>query len=312
MAGDVQRVQSYESEDMEAENSGVRQRISPDGRDEAVSEPGLSNLKLALLPVVTAGVGFGWALQLELLTPYIQTLGVEHEFSSFVWLCGPIAGLVVQPIVGLWTDRCTSKWGRRRPYIFSGVLLIMLAVTVIGFGADIGSLLGDAKEISCQVFRGKRSRAASVVILGFWLLDIAANTVDPPLRALLADLSGSDQQRVVAANAVYTLWGALGSVLGYSAGSYGHWHKLFPSLLTKSCCAPCANLKAAFLLQIALLLITASITLVVAKETPLSIDGQSPATKQTVSHRNLVRPNLTIILSTLARLLTQWYSINAV
>lgn len=225
-------------------------------------------LKLALLSTVNAGTAFGWALQLSLLTPYIQTLGVEHEFSSFVWLCGPIAGLVVQPIVGMWSDQCTSKWGRRRPFIGTGVLLIMLSVTVIGFGADIGSVFGDSHE-DCQIFQGKRPRAAGVVIAGFWLLDIANNMVDPPLRALLADLSGPDQR--VAANAIYCLWGALGSVLGYSAGSFGHWYEVFPSLISKACCAPCANLKAAFLLAIGLLSICATISMVVGSEAPLVV-----------------------------------------
>jgi len=187
--------------------------LSEDGREcwdetlnikEEAKKIGLS--KLALLSTVNAGTGFGWALQLSLLTPYVQTLGVEHEFSSFAWLCGPIAGLVVQPIVGMWSDRCTSKWGRRRPYIGAGVILIMFAVTVISFGADIGSILGDSNE-DCQVFHGKRPRAAGVVIAGFWLLDIASNTVAPPLRALLADLSGPGQR--VLANAIYCLWGLL-------------------------------------------------------------------------------------------------------
>lgn len=109
---------------------------------------------------------------------------------------------------------------------------------------------------------------SGVVIAGFWLLDIAANTIGPPLLALLADLSHPDQR--ITANSIYCLWGALGSVLGYSAGSYGHWHQLFPFLLTKACCAPCANLKAAFLMAIILLAVCSVITLAVGKESPLA------------------------------------------
>ncbi|KAG9140172.1 hypothetical protein Leryth_015790 [Lithospermum erythrorhizon] len=105
-----------------------------------------SLLTLVLSCTVAAGVQFGWALQLSLLTPYIQTLGIEHAFSSFIWLCGPITGLVVQPCVGIWSDKCTSKYGRRRPFIFIGALMIAVAVIVIGFSADIGYLLGDTKE----------------------------------------------------------------------------------------------------------------------------------------------------------------------
>ncbi|KAB1208026.1 Sucrose transport protein SUC3 [Morella rubra] len=57
-----------------------------------------------------------------------MTLGIGHAFSSFIWLCGPITGLVVQPCVGIWSDKCTSKYGRRRPYILVGSLMISAAV----------------------------------------------------------------------------------------------------------------------------------------------------------------------------------------
>ncbi|KAF6137043.1 hypothetical protein GIB67_030807 [Kingdonia uniflora] len=120
-----------------------------------------------------------------LLNP--PTLGIGHAFSSFIWLCGPITGLVVQPCVGIWSDKCYSKYVRRRPFI--GSLMISVAVTIIGFSADIGYYLGDAKE-NCSTYRGTRTRAAVVFIIGFWLLDLANNTVQGPARALLADLSG--------------------------------------------------------------------------------------------------------------------------
>ncbi|KAK1437752.1 hypothetical protein QVD17_03550 [Tagetes erecta] len=55
-----------------------------------------SLIMLILSCTVAAGVQFGWALQLSLLTPYIQTLGIGHAFSSFIWLCGPITGLVIE------------------------------------------------------------------------------------------------------------------------------------------------------------------------------------------------------------------------
>lgn len=144
---------------------------------------------LVLSCTIAAGVQFGWALQLSLLTPYIQTLGIEHAFSSFIWLCGPITGLVVQPCVGIWSDKCSSKYGRRRPFILAGSLMIAVAVVLIGFSADIGYILGDTKE-HCRVYKGTRTRAAIIFVIGFWMLDLANNTVQGPARALLADLSG--------------------------------------------------------------------------------------------------------------------------
>ncbi|KAF6143546.1 hypothetical protein GIB67_029715, partial [Kingdonia uniflora] len=82
----------------------------------------------------------------------------------------------VQPCVGIWSDKCYSKYGRRRPFIFVGSLMISVAVTIIGFSANIGYYLGNTKE-NCSTYRGTRTRAAVVFIIGFWLLDLANNTV---------------------------------------------------------------------------------------------------------------------------------------
>ncbi|KAE9453976.1 hypothetical protein C3L33_14097, partial [Rhododendron williamsianum] len=202
---------------------------------------------LILSCTVAAGVQFGWALQLSLLTPYIQTLGIQHAFSSFIWLCGPITGLVVQPCVGIWSDKCTSKYGRRRPFILVGSLMISAAVIIIGFSADIGYLLGDTKE-NCRTYKGTRTKAAVVFIIGFWMLDLANNTVQGPARALLADLAGPDQRN--SANAIFCSWMAVGNICGFSAGASGNWHRWFPFLKSKACCEACGNLKAAFLVAV--------------------------------------------------------------
>ncbi|KAJ0946403.1 putative MFS transporter superfamily [Helianthus annuus] len=57
-----------------------------------------------MVSAIAAGIQFGWALQLSLLTPYVQLIGVPHKWASFIWLCGPLSGLVVQPIVGYYSD----------------------------------------------------------------------------------------------------------------------------------------------------------------------------------------------------------------
>ncbi|KAJ6431533.1 hypothetical protein OIU84_018921 [Salix udensis] len=207
----------------------------------------ISFTNLVLSCTVAAGVQFGWALQLSLLTPYIQTLGIGHAFSSFIWLCGPITGLVVQPCVGIWSDKCSSKFGRRRPFILAGSLMISLAVIIIGFSADIGYVLGDTEE-HCSKFKGTRMRAAFVFVIGFWMLDLANNTVQGPARALLADLSGPDQHNI--SNAVFCSWMAVGNILGFSAGASGSWNRWFPFLMNRACCEACGNLKAAFLVAV--------------------------------------------------------------
>lgn len=226
----------------------------------------ISMKSLVLSCMVAAGVQFGWALQLSLLTPYIQTLGIQHAFSSFIWLCGPITGLVVQPCVGIWSDRCYSKYGRRRPYILLGSLMISVAVIIIGFSADIGYYLGDSKE-NCSTYRGTRTMAAIVFVIGFWMLDLANNTVQGPARALLADLAGPHQRN--SANAIFCSWMAVGNILGFSSGASGKWLSWFPFLRTKACCEACGNLKGAFLVAVVFLTFCTLVTLYFAKEIPL-------------------------------------------
>ncbi|XP_022951942.1 sucrose transport protein SUC3 isoform X1 [Cucurbita moschata] len=272
VAVDEQQLQGI---DLNSPSSSRCANGSPDGSSSTphVRSTPNSLIILILSCTIAAGVQFGWALQLSLLTPYIQTLGIEHAFSSFIWLCGPITGLVVQPCVGIWSDKCSSKYGRRRPFILAGSLMIAVAVVLIGFSADIGYILGDTEE-HCRVYKGTRTRAAIIFVIGFWMLDLANNTVQGPARALLADLSGPDQHNV--ANAVFCSWMAVGNILGFSAGASGNWHKWFPFLLSDACCEACGNLKAAFLIAVVFLTICTLVTIYFAHEVPLTAVDQLP------------------------------------
>ncbi|XP_020251065.1 sucrose transport protein SUT1-like [Asparagus officinalis] len=63
---------------------------------------------------------------------------------------------------------------------------------------------------------------------------------------------------------------AFGNILGYASGSTGEWHNWLPFLNTSACCDACANLKGAFLVAVVFLLLSMLVTLIVAKEVPLS------------------------------------------
>lgn len=209
---------------------------------------------------VAAGVQFGWALQLSLLTPYVQELGIPHAWASFIWLCGPISGMIVQPIIGHYSDSCTSSYGRRRPFILGGAALVICAVCIIGYSADLGYLIGDTLE--------SRPRAIVIFVMGFWLLDLANNTLQGPCRALLADFTGKDQTRNRRANAFFSLFMALGNILGFATGAYNGWYKIFPFTYTRSCDIACANLKSAFLLAVLMLISTTILSVTAASEIP--------------------------------------------
>ncbi|CAL9190211.1 unnamed protein product [Musa hybrid cultivar] len=281
--------QDRHGEDVEiVEASNVDSSIVATSSQSRHTPKPISLVRLFLACMVAGGVQYGWALQLSLLTPYIQTLGLSHALSSIIWLCGPVAGFIVQPCVGLWSDRCRSRFGRRRPFIFVGCCLICIAVLVVGFSSDIGYALGDTKK-HCSVYRGARWHAAIIYVLGFWLLDFSNNAVQGPARALMADLSG--HHGCSAANAIFCSWMALGNILGYSSGSTGNWHRWFPFLMTRACCEACANLKAAFIIAVFFLIISLTVTLIFAKEVPLSGPAPDPQAPARVDSKEELMPS---------------------
>ncbi|KAK9270606.1 hypothetical protein L1049_026188 [Liquidambar formosana] len=220
--------------------------------------------KIIMVASIAAGIQFGWALQLSLLTPYVQLLGIPHTWAAFIWLCGPISGMLVQPIVGYHSDRCTSRFGRRRPFIAAGAALVAIAVFLIGFAADLGHLFGDSLK------KTVKPRAIAVFVIGFWILDVANNMLQGPCRALLADLSGNNQKKMRSANALFSFFMAVGNVLGFAAGSYTHLHDVFPFSKTQACDVYCANLKSCFFISITLLLTLTTLALTLVREKPLS------------------------------------------
>ncbi|KAK7270386.1 hypothetical protein RIF29_23480 [Crotalaria pallida] len=226
--------------------------------------------KIIVVASIAAGVQFGWALQLSLLTPYVQLLGIPHKWSSFIWLCGPISGMLVQPVVGYHSDRCTSRFGRRRPFIAAGALAVAVAVFLIGYAADLGHATGDILS------KKSRPRAITIFVIGFWILDVANNMLQGPCRALLADLAAGDHRKTRNANAFFSFFMAVGNVLGYAAGAYSGLHRVFPFTLTDACDIYCANLKSCFFLSIILLLTLSTAAMIYVKERPLVPDEKNP------------------------------------
>eukprot|EP00249_Psilotum_nudum_P014723 c24968_g2_i1 orf=802-2400(+) len=220
---------------------------------------------LARVACVATGVQFGWGLQLSLLTPYVQELGIPHTWASYIWLCGPITGMFVQPSVGYYSDRCQISWGRRRPFILLGAALVVVAVLLISFAAELGYLFGDSLTA--------RPRAITIFVLGFWILDLANNTLQGPCRALLADFTGRNQKRTRRANAYFSLFMAIGNVLGFAAGSVNTWYEIFPFTKSKACDVSCANLKSAFFIDVVILLITVFFSVTAAQEIPWTPTG---------------------------------------
>ncbi|KAK1433364.1 hypothetical protein QVD17_10274 [Tagetes erecta] len=258
--------------------------------------------QIITVAAIAAGVQFGWALQLSLLTPYIQLLGIPHKWASVIWLCGPISGMIVQPIVGYYSDHSTSRFGRRRPFIAGGAILVTIAVFLIGFAADIGVATGDNPN------KTPKPRAISVFVLGFWILDVANNTLQGPCRALLADLAGTNSGRIKTGNSLFAFFMGVGNVLGYAAGSLNSLHKMLPFTLTNACDVYCANLKTCFFISVLILLTVTVLALTTVPEnvvevvTDVTEDGKVKkmvfVTEMTGAMKKLTKPMWVLLLVT--------------
>ncbi|MED6118208.1 general substrate transporter [Stylosanthes scabra] len=221
--------------------------------------------KIITVATLAIGIQFVWALQLTILTPYVQILGTPHMWVSFIWLCGPISGIIVQPLVGFYSDRCTSRFGPRRPFIIAGTLSVVFASFLVGYAADIGHSLGNSDEATL------RPRTIAVFIMGFWIIDFANNLLQGPCRAFIADLAAGHHSKTRTGYAFYTLFTAVGNILGSAAGSYGGIHRVLPFTKTTSCDEYCADVKTCFLFASAIQLALVTISATYVKEKPLRI-----------------------------------------
>ncbi|KAJ0791233.1 putative MFS transporter superfamily [Helianthus annuus] len=200
--------------------------------------------QIVMVSAIAAGIHFGWALQLSLLTPYVQLIGVPHQWVSFIWLCDPLSGLVVQLIVGYYCDRCPSRFGRRCPFITGGAFRV-----------------------------SSKPRAIAVFVFGFWILDVANNMLQGPYRALLADLASSNSTKIRAGNTLFAFFMAVGNVLGYSAGSYTHLYRISPFTKTDACYIFSANLKTCFFISVTLLISIMLLAVWAVSEDPYVPEG---------------------------------------
>jgi maltose/moltooligosaccharide transporter len=117
------------------------------------------------------GIQFGWGLQLANMSPIYKYLHAEESQLPYLWLAGPITGLLIQPIIGSMSDRTWNRLGRRRPYFLVGAILASVALF---FMPD-----------SSQLWM-----AAGLL----WILDASINITMEPFRAFVADKLPEEQR----------------------------------------------------------------------------------------------------------------------
>ncbi len=105
------------------------------------------------------GIQFGFALQNSNVSRIFETLGADVEDIPILWVAAPITGLIVQPIIGYFSDRTWNFLGRRRPYFLAGAILASLALFVmpnspsLWFAAGMLWILDASINISMEPFR---------------------------------------------------------------------------------------------------------------------------------------------------------------
>ncbi|QCK14987.1 MFS transporter [Mangrovivirga cuniculi] len=168
--------------------------------------PKLSFLDIWLLSFGFLGIQFGFALQNANASRILQTFGADVEHLSWFWLAAPLTGLIVQPIVGHYSDRTWNKLGRRKPYFLVGAILASIALILMPNAGQFAQFM-----------------PAMFVGAGFlMIMDASINIAMEPFRALVADMLPSDQ-RTLGFSVQTTLIGigaVIGSALPYILKNY--------------------------------------------------------------------------------------------
>ncbi len=127
-------------------------------------KPHLSFTQIVNMNVGFLGIQFSFGLQQANMSPIYQMLGADGKDLPYLWLAGPITGLLVQPFVGAMSDRTTHRWGRRTPYFLIGALLCSLGLLAMPFSPALWFAAGL-----------------------LWILDAANNVTMEPYRAYVSD-----------------------------------------------------------------------------------------------------------------------------
>ena len=96
----------------------------------AVEPPRRSRGRLIMHGMVMFGREFCYAVEAAFVTPVLLSVGLPRSLYSLVWLISPILGFLLQPVIGSASDYCKSPWGRRRPYILSLGIMMMVGLAL--------------------------------------------------------------------------------------------------------------------------------------------------------------------------------------
>ena len=105
------------------------------------SKPRLSVNSIFNMSVGFFGIQFAFALQNGNASRILQTFGAQVDHLSLFWLAAPLTGMIVQPLIGHYSDRTWTRFGRRKPYFLIGALLTAMALVIMPNASLLAYLL---------------------------------------------------------------------------------------------------------------------------------------------------------------------------
>ena len=161
----------------------------------ATRKPKLNFWQIWNLSFGFLGVQIGYSLQNSNTSSIFQSLGADVSHLSYFWLAAPLAGMIIQPIVGMFSDGTWTRFGRRIPYILGGALISTIALLLMP---------------NCPVLLAVAPLAMGAIILLF--MDLSFNVTMQPFRSLVADMLDDSQKTT--GYVVQTFLINLGAVIG--------------------------------------------------------------------------------------------------
>ncbi len=152
------------------------------------------------------GVQIAYALQSANISRIFATLGADPHSLSFFWILPPLMGIIVQPLVGKYSDKTWCRWGRRIPYLFLGAAV---AVAVMCLLPNAGSLHFD----NTTLIWGTMTAVMLFGLVMLMLLDTSINMAMQPFKMLVGDMVNEEQKKT--AYSIQSFLCNAGSVMGY-------------------------------------------------------------------------------------------------
>ncbi|KAE8599766.1 hypothetical protein XENTR_v10017314 [Xenopus tropicalis] len=197
-----------------------------ESRDETISESSIDRIPVRLWVMhgaVMFGREFCYAMETALVTPVLLQIGLPEQYYSLTWFLSPILGLIFTPLIGSASDRCTLRWGRRRPFILALCVGVLLGVALFLNGSVIGLSIGDVPD--------RQPIGIVLTVLGVVVLDFCADATEGPIRAYLLDVADNEEQDM--ALNIHAFSAGLGGAIGYMLGGLD-WTQTFLGSLFKS------------------------------------------------------------------------------